>query len=349
MNPMNAYLRQTAVEASAPCRIDMGGTLDLSTFYLPLRHLNPCTFNAALNLRTRVVLESHGQGRIKISSRGFDSFETDALRAPFNHPLGLMLAVAAFFNADGVHIRIESASPVRSALGGSSAAAVALVWAFSKALAAYENQPMPSPATVARVAHAIEQSTAGVPCGSQDQLAAAFGGVNAWYWTGDPDQAPFKQRSLSATVAGHDLSDCLLIAYCGAPHESRDINGTWVRDFIAGRYRFEWHEIVRLSHCFVEALVAGDLAQAQAAMNSETDLRCRMTPDVLDDIGQPLVCCAREGGCAARFSGAGGGGCVWALGHPEAIERLRPHWREILSRRPQGQLLAARIDSAGIL
>ena len=41
-------LESRPIEASAPCRIDMGGTLDISTFYLPLRHLYPCTLNIAI-------------------------------------------------------------------------------------------------------------------------------------------------------------------------------------------------------------------------------------------------------------------------------------------------------------
>ena len=125
-----ALLEKAPVTASAPCRIDMGGTLDLSTFFLPLRDLGPCTFNAALNLRTRVQLFPYKEGRIKISSRGFDPVEVDSRAAPFTPPVGLMMAVAAFFKADGVHIDIASSSPPRSSLGGSSAAAAALLWAL---------------------------------------------------------------------------------------------------------------------------------------------------------------------------------------------------------------------------
>ena len=349
MQSLNAYLQQETVEASTPCRIDMGGTLDLSTFHLPLRHLAPCTFNAALNLRTHVVLKPHERGRIKISSRGFEDVELDSRQAPFKHPLGLMLAVAAYFNADGVHIRIDSASPVRSALGGSSAAAVALVWAFHKAMAAIDNSPLPEAGIVALTAHAIEQSVAGVPCGLQDQLAAAFGGVNAWYWPGELQQSPFTRRELPMVVGGQLLDDCLLVAYCGIPHVSSDINGTWVRDFIAGRYRREWRQIVHLSHAFIEALAVGDLVQAQAALNEETDLRRRLTPAVLDSVGEQLVAGARQGGCAARFSGAGGGGCVWVLGEPPLLEQLRPRWESILARQPRAYLLEACIDPVGIL
>ena len=70
------------IEASAPCRIDMGGTLDIPTFYFPLRHLSPCSFNIALKLRTRVRLLPYARGQIKISSRGFKAarFSADAKR-----------------------------------------------------------------------------------------------------------------------------------------------------------------------------------------------------------------------------------------------------------------------------
>ncbi len=127
MQTIREILTQGTVEASAPCRIDMGGTLDLSTFYLPLHHLGPCTFNLALGMRTRVRLTPWRTGKLKISSRGFDSIEVDADKAPFAHPLGLMMAVATYYQADGVHIDIQSASPPRSALGGSPLAADAFI------------------------------------------------------------------------------------------------------------------------------------------------------------------------------------------------------------------------------
>ena len=151
------------IEASAPCRIDMGGTLDIPTFYYPLRHLSPCSFNIALKLRTRVRLLPYARGRIKISSRGFKAAQFPADAAPFNHPMGLMFTTAAFFNAEGIHIDIESESPPRSALGGSSAAAVALVAAFLKLKAATESGDRSNRRRVALLAYQLEQSTAGVP------------------------------------------------------------------------------------------------------------------------------------------------------------------------------------------
>lgn len=346
---MHDSLEKEPVEASAPCRIDMGGTLDLSTFHLPLRHLKPCTFNIALDLRTQVRLTPFDKGRLKISSHGFDSVIADRGAASFNTPLGLMFAVAAYFQADGVHVQIHSSSPPRSALGGSSVAAVALIWAFAKVLARGD-QSMPKPSAVALLAHEIEQSVAGVPCGLQDQLAAVYGGVHAWYWKGVPGEMPFERQSVvTDSEQLHTLGRSILVAYCGRPHVSKDVNASWVRQFVDGQHREIWHQIAACGRRFVQAVSSGDYQDGVAAMNQETDLRCHLTPDVLDGIGHELVDAARQCACGARFTGAGGGGCIWALGTPKNIETLRPLWDAILARRERAGILRAMIDTQGLL
>ena len=100
-NRIQKKLENRPVTASAPCRVDMGGTLDISTFYNAFRYLDPCTFNIALDLRTRVTLLPYRAGRVKVSSRGFPAAEFLMDQTPFNHPLGLMFAVAAYFRAAG--------------------------------------------------------------------------------------------------------------------------------------------------------------------------------------------------------------------------------------------------------
>lgn len=338
-------LEQQEVGASVPCRIDFGGTLDLATFYLPLNRHKPSTVNLALDLRTSVTLSPWTRGRIRISSRGFDSAEFDADAAPFNHPMGLMFACAAFFNAQGVHIQIHSASPPRSALGGSSAAAVAIIAAFHEALGRSID-----PGAIAMAAHCLESSVAGVPCGSQDQLAAAFGGVNQWYWRFAQDGSLFVKKALVPFDEGEGgLDSHLLVAYCGNPHESRDINRRWVDGFLAGRHRRAWQEIARLTEAFAAALVAGDYPLAGRLMNQETRLRLEITPDVLDPTGMKLFERAESNECGARFTGAGGGGCIWALGSKDPLAHLKADWLSILAHDPGAGLLKTKIDPIGII
>ncbi len=348
-NKFKKLLEQKPIETSAPCRIDMGGTLDIPTFYYPLGHLNPCTFNIALGLRTRVRLLPYTKGLIKISSRGFKDAEFPADAAPFDHPLGLMFATAAYFKAQGVHIDIESGSPPRSALGGSSAAAVALVAALLTLFERGSSDNNFNRRLIALLAYKLEETVAGVPCGSQDQLAAAYGGVHVWYWQDRPGQSHYKRKVAVKKETHKELERRLLLAYCGKPHVSKDINGRWVQQFLAGKNRARWREIIDQTHRFTAALADHNYRQAAEYMNRETAIRRELTPDVLDNVGQKLVETALQNGCGARFTGAGGGGCIWALGEIENVDRLRPLWEKILLTRKQACLLDVEIDTKGVV
>ncbi len=344
-------LENKPIEVSAPCRLDMGGTLDINTFNYPLRHLNPCTFNIAIGLRTYIRLEPYAQGVVKVSSKGFDSAEFSPEQAPFDHPLGLMFAIAAYFRADGVHIQIDSSSPPRSALGGSSAAAIALTAAFKALIDSdviVREQENEFRQEIAVLAHALEASIAGVPCGFQDQLAAVFGGVNLWCWTGQPAFPFYERQIIISDSLYQDLEAHLLVAYCGIPHASKDINGRWVRQFVAGQFRNHWKKIIHATTSFGHALKERDFRTAAQQMNLETDLRREMTPDVLDDMGKQLVKLAVQTHCGARFTGAGGGGCIWALGEPDNISKLKGNWQKVLSEIETARLLDIKIDSRGL-
>ncbi len=340
-------LTSETIGASAPCRIDMGGTLDISSFYYPLAYLNPCTFNIAIGLRTRVIISLFDDGVVKVSSKGFKSAEFSFDRVPFDHPMGLMFAIAAHFNIRGIHIQIESSSPPRSALGGSSAAAVALIAAFNELLKKL-NRPVIPFDEIPLLAHAIEESVAGVPCGLQDQLAAAYGGVNAWHWKGMGTAQLFIKQSVAYAEEYTDLSGHLLLAYCGIPHESKNINSIWIKQFLSGQHRMHWVEIVKTTNAFVDAFSSGNISEAVKLLNRETGIRVEMTPDVLDVTGKKLVNAALNQDCGARFTGAGGGGCIWALGETDKIAKLKKDWNKILSDNPAAGLLDFDIDSEGV-
>jgi D-glycero-alpha-D-manno-heptose-7-phosphate kinase len=345
---LGPILTKVTVCASAPCRIDMGGTLDISTFYLPMAKAAPCTFNIAMDLRTHVRLLPYERGMIKVSSKGFETAAFPLKTAPFDHPLGLIFAAAAYFDIHGVHLDIHSTSPPKGSLGGSSAAVVAIVAAFSKMLDAYGINRALSRKQIALVAQEIEQSVAGVPCGLQDQLAAAFGGVHAWHWQDGITAPHFIKKSVCPRSGYLRLEESILVAYCGKPHASKDINGRWIKQFLSGQFRPEWKEIARCCNRFVEAFGNWELTEAVGIMNRELDLRKRMTPDVLDDMGVLLETAAKKHGCGIRFTGAGGGGCIWALGPPEDISRLRTAWNDLLSKKNEARLLDFNVASEGV-
>ncbi len=343
---LNHILGANTITASAPCRIDMGGTLDIGTFHYPLRRFRPTTVNLAIRLRTTITLASHTPGRIKVSSRGFDSVDIDTDHVPFDHPLGLIFAVISYFGFHGIHVRIDSTSPPKSGLGGSSVAAVALVAALAHLEEIQGKKPL-ARSQICLLAHAIEAGVAMVPCGYQDQLAAAYGGINAWEWR-TIGRLPFYRRVVVKKRSHHWFQAHLLLAYSGVPHVSSDINGKWIRQFLSGKYRDEWKMIIRHTRRFARALADKDISSAVDAMNAEVDLRCQLTPKVLDEMGTRLVSAAKDTGCGARFTGAGGGGCLWAIGDVEQINILKDRWKELLSTRPEAGLLDHCIDHKGV-
>jgi len=341
---LNRYPEHKTVISSAPCRLDLGGTLDIPLMHYTLRYLNPCTLNIALNMRTQVTLKTHTPGQVKISSKGFEPADFPADQLPFDHPLGLMFAIASYFRVSGVHIHIESDSPPRSALGGSSTAAVAIIAALSHAL----EEPI-SLDQMALLAYQIESNVARVSCGIQDQLAAVFGGINAWYFKSSPDENHFRQEKLVSSETFPQFEKNMLVAYCGAPHESKDINGQWINQFLKGNSRNDWEEIIRLTHQFVRAIKDNDWYAAVSAMNLEVTIRLQMTPEVLDPMGKKLFQAATDNSCAARFTGAGGGGCIWAIGEEKHIDTLEKAWASILTQHPDAKLLPAKIADCGVI
>jgi len=241
-------------------------------------------------------------------------------------------------------VHIHSTSPPKSALGGSSSAAVAMIAAFYLAMG-----KDPDPEHICWLAHYLESSVAGVPCGTQDQTAAAFGGVNLWEWTfGRTGPAFVQNRVYQTPEETETLNDHILVAYCGIPHVSKDINGQWVKSFVKGDSYRSFEEVARLTRTFSQAVGEKDFSLAAELMNQETRIRCEITPQVLDKTGKKLFERAMAFNCGARFTGAGGGGCLWAVGPQENIRTLATEWKTVLDRVDGAQLLNTRIDPQGI-
>jgi len=194
------------------------------------------------------------------------------------------------------------------------------------------------------IAYSIENGVSVSLTGKQDQAAAAFGGVNQWFWKGD---GGFERRELIQPERVGEVEPHLLVAYCGQTHDSADVNSTWVSSFLAGRNRSLWFEMNTVTNEFGRAVENTDWATAGALLRAETELRQALTPEVLIPATQALFNCATEHGCGARFTGAGGGGCLWAMGGENEIFALRQAWTTMLARVEGAKILPSRIDVEG--
>jgi D-glycero-alpha-D-manno-heptose-7-phosphate kinase len=341
-------LEQHPVEASAPCRIDSGGTWDIKTLALPLERIQPVTINMALDLRTRVVLSPYVNGRVKVSSEGFSREEEyPGSSLPFNTPFGLFFAAVAYFGFHGLEIRISSDSPVKSALGGSSTALVALIKALSRVTRIPGRKEM-SPGEILHLGYHLEDGVSPGKCGIQDQAAAVYGGVSRWNWCYGQRGVPFKRESLLNRRGQKELTNRILVAYSGRSHVSSRINRAWVRGFLSGETRSGWMKANEIVSRLAQAIRDEEWNRAARLLRDEMIVRREITPDALIPITAELIDQAERAGCGARFTGAGGGGSVWALGEKERVRHLRAVWERTLAPLKGARILVCAIEPNGV-
>jgi len=227
-------LEKQSIEASAPCRIDAGGTWDIKSLALPLEPFHPTTVNIAINLRTTVRLYPFRGGRVKISSEGFsvtEDYPHD--HVPYHSSFGLFFAAISYFGFHGLKVHIRSDSPVKSALGGSSTALAALIKALSKIADGVPHSKLKGH-DILHLAYQLEDSVSSGKCGIQDQAAAVFGGVNQWLWHFGRRRVPYERKKLLDRKGRVALSERVIVAFSGKSHVSSRINRNWITDFLSG-------------------------------------------------------------------------------------------------------------------
>lgn len=341
-------LEHDPVEALAPCRIDSGGTWDIKTMALPLERIRPVTVNLALNLHTKVSLSPYANGRIKVSSEGFhDEEDYPEESVPFNSPFGLFFAAVSYFGFHGVEVRIRSGSPVKSALGGSSTALVALIKALSGVAHRLGRKKM-TRGEILHLGYHLEDAVSPGKCGIQDQAAAVYGGVTCWTWCYGQKGAPFKRESLLSPEGQKALSGRILVAYSGKSHVSARINQAWINGFLSGKTRSGWIKTVEIVAQLAQALKEEAWPEAARLLMNEMAVRREITPDALIPVTEKLIEEAESSGCGARFAGAGRGGSVWALGEIDRIGQLRKTWERTLGQFKGAKILDCAVDPAGV-
>jgi D-glycero-alpha-D-manno-heptose-7-phosphate kinase len=348
MLSVREILEQHAVKASAPCRIDSGGTWDIKALALPLERIGPVTVNMALNLRTWVSLSPFRDGWVRVSSEGFprgEEYPHESL--PFNSPFGLFFAAILHFGFHGLQGHIKSDSPVKSALGGSSTALIALLKALSK-VSVMLGQKKLSGREILHIGYHLEDGVSGGYCGIQDQAAAVYGGVNRWTWRYGERHSSFKRESLLDIKGQRELSKRILVAFSGKSHASLRMNRSWINDFLSGTTRSGWVRVNEVVNLLAKAIEGEDWGKAARLLRKEMAIRREITPDALIPVTEKLVDQAEKAGCGARFAGAGGGGSIWALGEVDRIRDLRKMWEMTLAPIRGGRLLDCTIDPIGV-
>ena len=297
--------------SSAPTRIDLaGGTIDIWPLYI--FHEGASTLNAAISLRAHAEIESRIDGRIVIRSVD-GAREIVAARWPeldASGGLALPALIARYYKIDNVTVTTRGESPAGAGIAGSSALTIAVCGALARWTGGSSD-----PEHLLEVAMNLECRAIRVPAGVQDFRPALYGGIAAI------DLGPDGIRRVALDVDPRELERRIVLVYTGAPRHSGTNNWEIMKSHIDGdRGVFDCFERIRDTAAAMRvALERGDWDEVGRQIATEWENRKRLAPGVTTSIIDDLIARARAAGAtAAKVCGAGGGGCLFCYGPPEA-------------------------------
>jgi D-glycero-alpha-D-manno-heptose-7-phosphate kinase len=227
--------------------------------------------------------------------------------------------------AGGIDVAIRSDAPAGSGLGGSSSLVVAVV----AALAALGRIPMTAD-RLARLSYSIEREDLGIPGGSQDQYAAAFGGFNLIEF----DRAGARVRPVrlaQSTLA--ELEAKLLLCYTGSVRRNVGIIDRQIAFWREGREetRMGLKELQELAYVMRDAVESGNPDELGARLRDAFEAKMRMNPSITEHTGveRMLELARHAGATGGKMCGAGGGGYLLLYCTPEAQPRVRARLTEL--------------------
>ena len=305
-----------SVEATAPTRVDLaGGTLDIWPLYL--LHPGAVTVNVAIDRRAWCRVEPLAAG-VQIESRDtatrVEGRDVDEVLASGTLALPAFILKALRIQT-GVRVLLHSRVPAGSGLGGSSALAVAIAAAASRAA----GRPIEGDALVGLVRDA-EAQTIRIPTGIQDYWAAVHGGVLC------VALEPGGPRAARLQTEPERVEESLLLVDAGATRFSGINNWEVFKKRIDGEASVTkaLGEIAGLAIRVRAALESRRYEEVAGLMREEWEARKRLAPGVTTPEIDRIAEAARSVGGAAKACGAGGGGvvAVWAPPGPGGREAV---------------------------
>ncbi len=288
---------------SAPARIDLaGGTLDIPPLCFFVRDC--LTLNLAVDLRVSVTAYPSTGGLL---------YSDRAEPRPIEE-VPLLAEIHAYYQPHEIFdFHVRSHIPRASGLGGSSSLLVALAHLLGDHTGSEprDNERLLGEVTV------LEHRLLGKPAGTQDAIAAIYGGLNKITF----DRA-IPQRS--ALPIPDFLSGPLFLAYSHVQHHSGINNWSIIRAACDGDAvtRATLNELNRNSHRMLDALCTPDSGLFLECLHREARSRTKLSSTIRTEkmarfaeaFGEDLVC---------KVCGAGGGGCMFLFGEDLDPDALR--------------------------
>jgi D-glycero-alpha-D-manno-heptose-7-phosphate kinase len=224
---------------------------------------------------------------------------------------------------DGFELVHSGDLPARSGLGSSSSFTVGLIQA-----SASFNGLRRTKRQLAIEAIDIEQNQLGEAVGSQDQVAAAFGGLNIIRFGGKPE---FEVEPI--TVSGdrlRELDSHLLLAFTGISRTASVVATKKIMQ-IPNRSN-ELNSMIKLCEEATDTLVSSKNIEEFGKMLDQQwqlkkSLAKEVTNPVIDDIYDVAM---KAGAIGGKLLGAGGGGFILFFAKPEYHSRIKSKLSNLL-------------------
>jgi len=311
--------------ARAPVRISFaGGGTDLPSYYL--RH-GGMVVSTAIDKFFYVFLTVNRRANIEIMSSDYQTFyrqpAEDAML--WDGDLSLPRAVLSHFNIhEGLSMFLASQVPPGTGLGSSSTATVAVIKAITSLLGRGLSKH-----DIAELASFIEIEKLGMPIGKQDQFAAAFGGINAIWFS--PDGVVVEPLHVDSETVER-LERCVLLFYTGAARESARVLSEQNRSTLAADAKVlsALHAIKAMAAHVRRYIQHGNLDALGELLHESWERKKHLAAGITNALIDESYETARKlGALGGKITGAGGGGFLMlycpagaATRVTEGLERL---------------------------
>ncbi len=306
--------------AFAPCRIAFaGGGTDLPAY---AERYGGAVLSAAVSLGARARVRPLDTRTVTLI---LDDFE---IRADYGDPAEILQdpraevalvgrSLAELRPAGGVEMVVRTGLPPGSGLGASGAVGVAVTYALHLFAGC-----RPAKEEVAEAASVIEIEKLGRPIGRQDQYAAAFGGLNYFYFAKEGvrrepvDLAASKRR---------DFERHFMLFFSGRRRDSAEVlTGQRARVAAGDRKTVDaLHRMKELAGEMRAAAADGDWPRFGELMHEAWLAKKNVSAEVADERTAAACARARElGAWAVKVTGAGAGGFYLVMAPPAAQDAV---------------------------
>lgn len=309
----------------APTRIGLiGGGTDVDPF---AHEHGGVVLSLAINLYHKVVLKPLKGEKIKVSCLGEkrEFLLKQKLEYTEDKKFNLVKAVINHFRPvinQGFDLKISFEGIGSSGLGSSGSAAVAMISTFQNWLDIYSSRMK-----IVLLAFKLENEELGWITGKQDQLAAAFGGINLFYF-GPKQKVAVESVNLKKSSI-EELEKWMLLCFTGSTRHSAKIQKSLKKKM---RYYKRERELFALKDSVYEAVSLikdNKFSRLGRLLDEVWENKKRSNPRASNEKIDHLYSLAlKNGALGGKIMGAGGEGHMFFLCPPEKRKGLLKALRE---------------------